>query len=168
MALAAGAGPAAGVLESGLGAERTHYLAGVLRALPSVLPGEEGIFTEGELKEEGYDSTSRGVDGASGVGSEPGNGRPPEGPEELEDLVKSVQAVLGGVEDDPGGLGEGFVEACLSVLDWSPQVRHRQFQERKGNTSGETCMLTVPPPPPPGDRILMSPIGSFLQPLPLH
>ncbi|CAN0449826.1 unnamed protein product, partial [Ectocarpus sp. 8 AP-2014] len=33
---------------------------------------------------------------------------------------KSVQAVLGGTEE-PGGLGEGFVEACLSVLGWSPQ-----------------------------------------------
>lgn len=53
-------------------------------------------------------------------------------PEELDEMVKSVQAVLGG-PGEPGGLGEGFVEACLSVLGWSPQVRE---EEEEGEGRG--------------------------------
>lgn len=115
----------AGFSDSGLDSERADYLAGVLRALPSV--SENGkVSTEtkltGEEKNGDVIDVSPGVPSDSGVGY----GGPPQDPEEIEELIKSVQAVLGGVDDESGGgLGEGFVEACLSVLDWSPQVRRR-------------------------------------------
>lgn len=32
-----------------------------------------------------------------------------------------VQEIFGGL-DEEGGLGDGFVEACLSVMNWSTEV----------------------------------------------
>ncbi|CAM9757734.1 unnamed protein product, partial [Choristocarpus tenellus] len=43
-------------------------------------------------------------------------------------LVEAVQSVLGGPGEE-GGLGEGFVEACLSCLGWSPQAVVEAFIE---------------------------------------
>lgn len=112
-----------------LGVERTEYLVGVLRALPV---SEEGVSSPEEAA-----SAAAAVEASAGAlasaleigGGEEGGGGdggyggpPPRDPDELDDMVKSVQAVLGGA-DEPGGLGEGFVEACLSVLGWEPQVR---------------------------------------------
>lgn len=115
----------AGFSDSGLDSERADYLVGVLRALPLVSDnGNVSMETKltGEEKNGDMLDVSPGVPGDNGVGY----GGPPQDPEEIEELIKSVQAVLGGVDDESGGsLGEGFVEACLSVLDWSPQVRRR-------------------------------------------
>lgn len=66
----------------------------------------------------GMDAAERGKDGREAHDGS----APPQDPEELDDMIKAVQAVLGGTEE-PGGLGDGFVEACLSVFGWSPQVR---------------------------------------------
>lgn len=111
--------------DSGLDSERVDYLVGVLRALPLVSEsGKVSMETKftGEQKSGDILHTSPGVPADNGVEY----GGPPQDPEEIEELIKSVQAVLGGVDDGSGGsLGEGFVEACLSVLDWSPQVRWR-------------------------------------------
>lgn len=118
-----------------LGPERTEYLAGVLRALPV---SDAGVSTpeEAVLKAEAAASAEarmasaleRGVvvgEGVGGGGGRGGSWRGGDDPEELEDMIKSVQAVLGGPEE-PGGVGEGFVEACLSVFRGSPQVRGRR------------------------------------------
>ncbi|CAB1120748.1 unnamed protein product [Ectocarpus sp. CCAP 1310/34] len=111
-----------------LGPERTEYLTGVLRALPV---SEEGVSKEAEAAAAAAAAAgarARAMSAAldmgggegRGAGGGGGGGVPPRDPEELEEMVKSVQAVLGGT-GEPGGLGEGFVEACLSVLGWSPQ-----------------------------------------------
>ncbi|CAM9552335.1 unnamed protein product, partial [Scytosiphon promiscuus] len=111
-----------------LGSERTEYLAGVLRALPVV--SEEWVSASPAEAAAAAKASARAMsaalekgDGRLEAGRKSGGaggGTPPRDPEELDEMVKSVQAVLGGVEE-PGGLGEGFVEACLSVLGWSPQ-----------------------------------------------
>lgn len=108
-----------------LGAERTEYLAGVLRALPV---SEEGVSESLEEAKAKAEASAKAMSAALDIGDSGGGGgggggeTPPRDPEELDEMVKSVQAVLGGA-GEPGGLGEGFVEACLSVLGWSPQVR---------------------------------------------
>lgn len=113
-----------------LGSERTEYLAGILCALPVV--SEEWVSTSPAQAAAAAQASERAMSAAPEKGDGKveavgggGGGTPPRDPEELDEMVKSVQAVLGGT-DKPGGLGEGFVEACLSVLGWSPQV---------GNTS---------------------------------
>ena len=123
-----------------LGAERTDYLAGVLRALPV---SEEGVSESPEEAKAKAEASAKAMSAALDMGEgrvggqrggagggEGGGGSPPRDPEELDEMVKSVQAVLGGV-GEPGGLGEGFVEACLSVLGWSPQVREREPTTRR-------------------------------------
>ena len=116
-----------------LGVERTEYLVGLLRALPV---SEEGVSSLEEAA-----SAAAKVEASAGAlasalelggreergsGDGGGAGVAPRDPDELDDLVKTVQAVLGG-PDEQGGLGEGFVEACLSVLGWAPQVRVGAF-----------------------------------------
>lgn len=116
------------ILTPTLGAERTEYLCGMLRGLPvsgeAVSSQEEASANAAAVAEAFSFAVEKGgirqVD-TRGVGSLDERGRPHD-PEELDDMIKSILAVFGG-PGEAGGLGEGFVEACLSVFGWSPQVR---------------------------------------------
>ncbi len=142
----AGSGPAAL-----LGPERTEYLAGVLRALP-VSAEVVSPAAEAEAAAAAAEASAKAMSAALDMGAGPegvragrgGGGAPPRDPEELEEMVDSVQAVLGR-PGEAGGLGEGFVEACLSVLGWSPQAR-RGRGERDGVQNVCELGLTFAPP----------------------
>lgn len=126
-----------------LGTERTEYLAGVLRALPV---SEEGFSESQEAAAAAAsEASAKAMSAALDMGDsrsvgrgQDGGGTPPRDPDELDEMVKSVQAVLGGA-GEPGGLGEGFVEACLSVLGWSPQVRRRLVGGNGGGRNARGC-----------------------------
>lgn len=110
-----------------LGRENTEYLVGVLRGLPvsveavsATNQAEADAVAVAEAMASALEKGGDDKDTNAGEAGWPKGGRPGD-PEVLEDMVKSVQAVFGGPGEE-GGLGEGFIEACLSVLGWSPQV----------------------------------------------
>ncbi|CAM9426021.1 unnamed protein product [Chrysoparadoxa australica] len=92
-----------------LDGDRADYLSGVIAGLPLLRQGSEGL---GQSKRSIAAAEREGAGG--GLGRDDGGAGTAEGG--LEEKIQQVQSILGGPEQE-GGVGAGYVEACLSLLD---------------------------------------------------